>query len=99
MRFINFENRSTINLLNVYFDLKFHIDIFYFSNLLIYSNQFVDFIFNLWKVSYFPTLPLNPSSCVLIFDEMHNLQKLNPKLEIVFQNFWTSFFLYKNINQ
>jgi len=34
------------------------------------TNQFLIFIFNLWKVSYFSN---TPSRCVLIFDEMHNL--------------------------
>ena len=54
MRFTEFENRSTTNLLHVYFDFEFP----YEYNCLVQSLDLLqpvilDFIFNLWKVSYF----------------------------------------------
>ena len=54
MRFTESENRSTTNLLHVYFDFEFP----YEYNCLVQSLDLLqpvilDFIFNLWKVSYF----------------------------------------------
>ena len=46
------------------------------------SNQFLDFVFILQFVESVILYNTSPSSCILFFVEMHNLQKLNPKLKM-----------------
>ena len=57
IEFTEFENRSTINLLHVYFKFEFQINLFNCSNPLIYSKQSIPCfsLHGLESESYFPT--------------------------------------------
>ena len=51
--------------------------------IIFFNNQCLNFVFNTWNVKY--TFQHTLSSCALVFHEMHNLQKLNPKFNLSFK--------------
>lgn len=83
MRFAEFENRLTINLLYVYFEFKFNINIIdWFNPLICFKQSIPWFCTRCGKwIIFSNTLSL---SCTLTFDEMHVLQNIQLSSKVLY---------------